>query len=144
MHSKHIVSMHIIAPAFLLFVPKQHTVYQVYFLGTCARRVYDYTKPQIQAPGTTFSIFSDEVRLEGGHGNCCSFGTLKGVHPKVFCQMFDKVGKFGANHRAELPNILPEKIRGRGCSGRRFVRKFGKTDLFFEGKATQVLVLKYN
>ena len=34
----------------------------------------------IQAPGTTFSTFSDEVRLEGGHGNCCRFATLTGVH----------------------------------------------------------------
>ena len=39
-----------------------------------------YKKRQIQAPGTTFSTFSDEVRLEGGHGNCSRFATLTGVH----------------------------------------------------------------
>ena len=37
-----------------------------------------YKKPQIQAPGT-FSSFSDKVRLEGGHGNCCRFAPLTGV-----------------------------------------------------------------
>ena len=31
-------------------------------------------------PGITFSNFSDEVRLEGGHENCCRFATLTGVH----------------------------------------------------------------
>ena len=40
-----------------------------------------YEKPQkIQAPGTTFSNFGDEVWMEGGHGNCCRFATLTGVH----------------------------------------------------------------
>ena len=34
----------------------------------------------IQAPGTTFSNFGDEVWMEGGHGNCCRFATLTGVH----------------------------------------------------------------
>ena len=37
-----------------------------------------YKEPQIRAPGTTFSIFSGEVRLEG-HGSCCRFATLTGV-----------------------------------------------------------------
>ena len=39
-----------------------------------------YEKPQIQAPGTTFSSFGDEVWMVGGHGNCCRFATLTGVH----------------------------------------------------------------
>ena len=37
-------------------------------------------KGQIQAPGTTFSTLSDEVRLERGHGNCCRFATLTELH----------------------------------------------------------------
>ena len=32
------------------------------------RVVYAYKKPKIQAPGTTFSNFSDEVRPDGRHG----------------------------------------------------------------------------
>ena len=39
-----------------------------------------YKTPQIQAPGTTFSFFGDEVGVQGGHGNCCRFATLAGVH----------------------------------------------------------------
>ena len=39
-----------------------------------------YEKTQVQAPGTTFSTFRDEVRLEGGHGNCCCFATFTEVH----------------------------------------------------------------
>ena len=39
-----------------------------------------YKKRQIQAPGTPFSIFGDDVGMEGGHGNCCRFATLTGVH----------------------------------------------------------------
>ena len=38
-----------------------------------------YKKPLIQAPGITFSNFSDEVGMEG-HGNCCRFATITGVH----------------------------------------------------------------
>ena len=51
----------------LLFSSKKYTSLQ-------------YKKPPIQAPGTTFSTFSDEVPLEGGHGNCCRCVTLTGVH----------------------------------------------------------------
>ena len=39
-----------------------------------------YKKTAIQASGTTFSNFSDEIRPEEGHGKCCRFGTLTGVH----------------------------------------------------------------
>ena len=39
-----------------------------------------YKKPQFQAPGTTFSISSNEVRLEGVHGNCYRVAKLAGVH----------------------------------------------------------------
>ena len=35
---------------------------------------------EIQAPGTMFSNFSDEVCLEGGQNKCCRFGILTGVH----------------------------------------------------------------
>ena len=43
-----------------------------------------YKKQQIQAPGHIFSDISDEVRIEGGHGNCRRFGTLTGVHQRGF------------------------------------------------------------
>ena len=39
-----------------------------------------YKKLKIQAPGTTFSTVSDEVRPEGEDEKCCRFGTLTGVH----------------------------------------------------------------
>ena len=41
------------------------------FSRTAANKLIwlQHKKPQIQAPGTTFSVFGDEVRLEGGHGN---------------------------------------------------------------------------
>ena len=42
-----------------------------------------YKKRQTHAPGTTFSTFSDEVRLEGGHGNCYRFAILTGVHQEA-------------------------------------------------------------
>ena len=42
---------------FLLLVLQRKT-----YLGYSTRK-----KPKIQAPGTTFSNFSDEVHLEGGH-----------------------------------------------------------------------------
>ena len=39
-----------------------------------------YKKSQNQVPRTAFSTFDNEVRLEGGHGNCCRLATLTGVH----------------------------------------------------------------
>ena len=39
-----------------------------------------YNKTKIQAPGTTFSIFRDKVRPEGGHEKSCRFGALTEVH----------------------------------------------------------------
>ena len=39
-----------------------------------------YKKRQIKAPRTTLSDFVDEAGMEGGHGNCCRFATLTGVH----------------------------------------------------------------
>ena len=39
-----------------------------------------YKKPQIQAPGTTFSIVSDEVRLWRTRKLLSFFATLRGVH----------------------------------------------------------------
>ena len=41
-----------------------------------------YKKLKIQAPGTTCSNCSDELRLEGGCGECGRLGTLTGVHQK--------------------------------------------------------------
>ena len=78
-----------------------------------------YKKRQIQAPGTTFSTFSDEVRLEGGHGNCCRFATHGSAprSPCLPCQIKKKIGA-----RAELRNVLQEKLRGRGGSSCRFDR----------------------
>ena len=70
-----------------------------------------YKKRQIQAPGTTFSTFSDGVRLEGGHGNCCRFATLTAVHQGAhICLAYGSKEKFGA--RAELRNVLHEELRG--------------------------------
>ena len=37
------------------------------------------TRNENHAPGTTFSNFGVEVWM-GGHGNCCRFATLTGVH----------------------------------------------------------------
>ena len=51
--------------------------------GTCVVSGKKYTWLQYkkrQAPGTTFSTFSDEVRLEGEPGKGCRFATLTGVH----------------------------------------------------------------
>ena len=53
-----------------------------------------YEKRQIQAPGTTSSTFGDEVGMEGGHGNCCRFATLTGVHQQAHtylpCEIVDQ------------------------------------------------------
>ena len=46
-----------------------------------------YKKRSIQAPGTTFSTFSDEVRLEGEHGNCCRFATLTGANQRAHIRL---------------------------------------------------------
>ena len=70
----------------------------------------EYKKRRIQAPGTTFSTFSDEVRLEGGHGSFCQV-------PKKTISALPNYGskrKFGA--RAESRYILQEELRGRGGS----------------------------
>ena len=70
-------------------------------------------KPQIQAPGTTFSIFSDEVRLDGGRGNCCRLATFTGVHQGThiwLAKLYGPKGKFGA--RAESQHVRQEKMRG--------------------------------
>lgn len=40
-------------------------------------------KPQVQQPGTTFSNFSDELRLQRGHRNCYHLGALTGVHQRI-------------------------------------------------------------
>ena len=52
---------------------------------------------QVQAPGTSFLPCSDEVRPEGGHGNCCYFTTLTGVHeePLSAVRNYGSTGKFG-------------------------------------------------
>ena len=78
-------------------------------------------KRQIQAPGTTFSTFSDAVRLGGGHRNCCRFAALTGEHqgahiPRLPCQIsnFGSKEKFGA--KAKLGIAFKEKLRGRGGS----------------------------
>ena len=51
-------------------------------LSTAAKKYscLQYKKSQSQAPGTTFSSFSDEVHLEGGHVNYCRFAKLAGLH----------------------------------------------------------------
>ena len=85
-----------------------------------------YKIPQIQAPGTTFSIFGDEVGMEGDHGNCCRFATLT---PECVEEHISALPKFGSKEksgaRAELRNIPKEKLGGRGGSSCRFdLKKF--------------------
>lgn len=65
------------APAFLLLVLQnsKHTL-----PGIICTWLQQYKKPQIQQPGTTFSNLSDELRLPGGHRNCCRFATLTGTY----------------------------------------------------------------
>ena len=94
-----------------------------------------YKKRQIQVPGTTFSNFSDEVEMEGGHANCGRFATLTGVHQgaHICVANYGLMEKFGAG--AELRNTIQKKMRGRGGSSCRF----DCSHLFFVGIATQVL-----
>ena len=65
---------------------------------------------------------------------CCTHGTAK--EPISALPDYGSKGKFGA--RAELRNILQEKLRGRGGSSCRFDRKIGKKMFFFVGNATGV------
>ena len=66
--------------------------------------------------------------MEGDLGNCCRFATITSrVHQGAHICLVPNNGfmeEFGA--RAELRNILEEKIRGRGGSSGRFDRRFGK------------------
>ena len=84
-----------------------------------------FLQRQIQVPGTTFSTFSDKVRLEGGHENCCRFATLTGVHqgahirsPYVPCQIMDP---WQSSELEQNDGIsYKEKLRGRGGYSCRF------------------------
>ena len=84
-----------------------------------------YKKPQIEAPGTTFSIFSDEVRLEEGDGNCCRFCHTHGSEPRspyLPCQIMDqwKKSKLEQNHGISYR----KKMGGSGASSCRFDQRF--------------------
>ena len=100
-----------------------------------------YKIPQIQAPGTTFSIFGDEVGMEGDHGNCCRFATLT---PECVEEHISALPKFGSKEksgaRAELRDILKEKLGGRGGSSCRFhcLQKYFPWALQHRWRAQQV------
>ena len=69
--------------------------------------------------------------MEGRHANCCRFTTLTGVHQGAhicLAKFYGFMEKFGAMIRAELRNMLQEKLRlrCRGGSNCRFERRFGK------------------
>ena len=57
-----------------------------------------YEKLKIQAPGTTFSNLSDEVRPEGGHGKCFRFGHSRKCTMELTSALpkFGWMGTFGA------------------------------------------------
>ena len=100
------------------------------------KNILDYStnKQQIRASGTTFSTFSDDVRLDGGHGNCCRFATITGVHQGAhicLAKLCFKGKVRSYDSRAELRNVLQEKWRCRGGSSCRFDRKVG---IFFCGQ----------
>ena len=84
-----------------------------------------YKKRRIQAPGTTFSVFGNEVGMKGGHENCCRFATLTGVHqgahirsPYVPCQIMDP---WQSSELEQNDGIsYKEKLRGRGGYSCRF------------------------
>ena len=113
---------------------KTSTRYVLYVVSSKKYTWLQYEKRQIQAPGTTFSTFSDGVRLEGGHGKCCRFATLKGVYQGAhicLAKLWFKGKVRSYDSRAELRNVLQEKWRCRGGSSCRFDRKVG---IFFCGQ----------
>ena len=64
--------------------PRGRNEYVPPFRSTAENKTWlKYKKLKIQAPGTTFSTLSDNVRYEGGHDKCCRFGTLAGVHQEA-------------------------------------------------------------
>ena len=73
------------------------------------------TRNEIQAPGTTFSKFSDEVRPEGGHENSWK-KTAADVRPSTFSCFFFFVGSATQvyDHRPLDLNV-PCLIDGRFC-----------------------------
>ena len=77
---------------------------------------------------------SNEVRLEGGHENCCRFATLTEYtkEPIHALPNYGSQEKFGT----ELRNVLQEILRGRGGSSCRFDCLL----FFFVGNATQVRI----
>ena len=99
---------------------------------------YNSVIARIQAPVTTFSTFSEGVRLEGGPGNCCRLATLTGVHQGAHISPNFDSKLSSEPRRAEiLRNILQEKLSGRGGSCCRFDHRFGKKKKIFVGNATQ-------
>ena len=93
-------------------------------------------KPPFQAPGTTFSFFGDEVRLEGRHAarEKLSIRTLGSAPRSSYPPNYGSMGKFGAT--AELQNVLQGKRQGRGSSCR-FVTI---NVICFVDNATQVMM----
>ena len=97
--------------------------------STSSCSLYDGTKyawlqykiPQIQAPGTTFSNCGDEVGMERDHRNWCRFATLTPESTKGPISALPNFGsKEKSGARAELRDIVKEKLGGRGGSSCRF------------------------
>ena len=93
-----------------------------------ARGIYPATvvrETKIQATGTTFSNFRDEVRPEGGHEKCSRFGTLTGVHQEAHIrstrfrldreeeqknEMFLSRGKHAGRRRGSTVVLVVERL----------------------------------
>ena len=96
-----------------------------------------YEKPKIQAPGTTFSNFSHEVRPEGGHGKCCRFVTLTGVHQGAHTTL-PKIGLMETFRAKSEKRKCPREIE----RGQTWFQCLCCRDLFlcFVASTTQVLL----
>jgi len=91
-----------------------------------------HKKPKIQAPGTTFSKFSDDVRPERGQGKCCRFDPLTGLHqgamstlPILARSIHSELREQKNTYQVYLPG--KDAQTRRGCSGSVFAvgRLFG-------------------
>ena len=90
-----------------------------------------YKKPNIQAPGTTFSKFSDEVRPEGEHEKCRRFGTL--TERECAKELISGLPNFGSMEvfgaKAEKRNVLGKNGGRRASIG--FEAFYHRGTLFF-------------
>ena len=73
---------------------------------------------QIDNPGAWsltphFQLSATRSASKKGHGNCCRFATLSGVHQGAHICLAKFYSKDKVGARAELRDILQEKLRGR-------------------------------